>query len=877
MRRFRAFWLRAASSVGRKSAESDMAAEIESNFELHIAENIQRGMDPAAARREAVLRFGNPESVKESYRDRRSLPALQMLSQDLTYAFRTFQKSPGFTLAAVVTLALGIGANTAIFSVVDAALIRPLPYPSADRLVNVWATASRRGIDHSQTSAGDYFDWHDHASSFEALASHASWPMNLTGVADPLHLSGRLVSANFFDALGVAPERGRTFLRGEDKPGNDSVVISHRLWVQLGSAGDIIGKTLVLNGGTSVVVGVMPAGFHYPIRETDVWVPLPLDAKNRAFREGHWMTVFGRLRAGASIESATREMQVIASRIEREFPATNSGWSVRLVSLREELTGNVRPVIWAFQGAAGLLLLMGCVNLANLLLARAASRSRELAIRSSLGAGRGRIVRQLLTESLLLALGGGAGGLLLAYAAVKAIRASDFGFIPNATEVSLSAAVVLFAVACSLLVGVLFGLAPALQAARTDLQSVLKAGGRGTQSGVERRRNLLVSAEVALAFVLLAGGGLLVRSLWQMTSTDPGFRSANVLSMKLMLPRSQYSSNLKQAAVFDPLLAKVRSMPGVRAAGAVSDPPLNGNDMTFKVVPENFQWSANEPHPEAVLRAATPGYLATVDLRLAAGRDFADFDTAQSTQVAMINEATAKRYWPGVDPIGRRIRIVDEDRWMTIVGVTRNLRKRVLSEEEAPVLYVPYTQKSQPWLSWASLVLRTDGDPRAYLNAIRAEIRGLDRNLPLSDIETLDEVLSKATAFHRLRAVLIGSIAGVALVMALLGVYGVLSWAVAQRTQEIGIRLALGAPAGRLTRQFLGTGLVRVVAGILVGAAAALGVTRWIETMLFGVAPRDPVTFLAVAALLIASSVVAMWLPTRRALRIDPTIAIRMD
>jgi putative ABC transport system permease protein len=861
----------------RRQLEQDLHDELREHLVEKIDELTAQGYSSQEACEKARLRFGNPTRLAERTRDVWNFPTLAELWHDVRYAARVMRKSPGFTFVAVLSLALGVGANTIIFSALDHVLLRPLPYLSPEELVTVWSLNPTRGFEQSQVSPADFYDWQSQNKVFQALAAYTSWPVNLTNVAEPRRVESYLVTSRFFDVLGVSAERGRTFTPDEDQPGKEfTVVISHRLWNDLGAPENIIGRTITLNGSNGMVAGVMPASFGFPAREADVWMPLDLDAKNRANRDSKWLRVIGRLAPWIGSREAASNMEVIARQLAREYPATNAGWGVSLVGLRESMVWKTRTLMLTLQIAVAFLLLTTCANLANLLLARGSARSKEIALRAALGAGRMRILRQLAIESGLLAALGGAAGLALAYAGVATVRALGSGLIPRIEGAVIDGRVLLFTLAATCVTAMMFGLIPALHSSRVDLRRHVYSAGRGTARGVEGKRSFLVSAEIALASILLTGAFLLVESLANLNATDPGFRTGNILTMRIQLNRTKYPTNEKQITFFHRLSERVRNVPGIESAGFISDAPLGQNNMTFEFVIEGVP--ANPASPtQAAMRFVTPDYLSTMAIPLLAGRSFTPYDAVDAVPVAVINQTMAKRYWPGASPIGKRLRLKDQERWITVEGVVADIKHLGLQENEGPSVYVPHAQKTESWVLWMTLAAHTAGPPLDYVAPIRSQVLSMDKDQPLSQIAALDRTLAQSIAAPRLTTSIISGVSLLSLLMAIVGVYGVLAYTIAQRIPEIGIRMALGASHRQIFWLLLRHGLVRVGIGIGAGMIGAWALTGLLASLLFGVKPRDPVTFAAVALVLLAASLAAVSIPARRALGIDPATALRID
>jgi putative ABC transport system permease protein len=858
--------------------ERDLGAEIQAHLDEKADDLISEGMRPDEAQAHARRKLGNPTRLLETCREKWGFVLFDETRQDVRYAARTLRRSPVFTAVAVLSLALGIGANTIIFSTVDTVLLRSLPYPQSDRLFAVWSQSTSKGAAPLNVSAADFYDWRTQSHAFESLTAYASWPMNLTNIDEPRRLETELVTASFFSTLGVPAQLGRTFARDEDREQSPSVVvISHHLWRAIGESPQIIGRQLTINGASTTVIGVMPPGFAFPSKEADAWVPLAMNTKNRSNREGRWLTVIGRLRPNLTWHDANTEMEVISGRLAAAYPATNTGWGVSLVPLHRQLVGKIRPILLTLQAGGLLLILIACVNLANLLLARGASRSREIGVRAALGADRARILRQLLIESIVLAALGGGIGLALAWQGIALVRTFGDGLIPRADDLRLSGPIALFALGATVITALICGLTPALHGSRVDLRASIGSGNRGTTRHLERKRGLLVAIEIGLASVLLVGAGLLGESLVHLLSTAPGLRTDHVLTMRLTLPHSKYPTNSAQIAFFQQILERAHEVPGILAVGEISDTPLKGNNPTFEFVVNGLARRSSDAPIQAGLRFISTGYMQTAGIPLRKGRDFTLDDRSGSLPVAIVNEAMARRYWPGSDPIGRTMRLKEDQRWMAVIGVVPDISHMGLRADEGPVVYVPYAQKTQDWLAWTTLLMRTAGEPMDLAPAVRNAIRGLDKNQPVAEIGTLEETLTRSFAIPRFTTFVIGVISGLALLIAVVGVYGLLSYTVAQRIPELGIRLTLGASPRQVSWLLLRQAMARVLVGVTCGLLGAWWLARWMESLLFGVRPHDPATFSGVAAVLVLASLAAVLGPARRAMRIDPSTALRAE
>jgi putative ABC transport system permease protein len=807
---------------------------------------------------------------------------MRTLLQDARYALRTLAKSPGFTLVAVAALALGIGANTAIFSVVKAVLLSPLPYPGPESLV--WVREVNPGADilDEPASAPNYNDWRTQARSFEGLAAYADTALTLTGEGvEPERVPAALVSANFFEVLGAAPALGRGFTAEEETAGkNRVVVLSHGLWQRrFGARPEALGQTLTVGGNPYTVVGVAPPGFKTPVMEkpAQLWTPLVFNLAQSA-RRSDYLDVVGRLKPGATLGQARAELSGIAARLAQEYPATNAGWDVKVVPLHERVVGDVRPALWILMGVVGFLLLISCANVANLQLARAAARRQEIAVRTALGAGRGRIVRQFLTESVLLALGGGALGLLLAMWGVELLVALSPGNIPRLDEVGLDARVLAFTCGVSLATGVVFGLLPALSASKADLGESLKEGGsRGatTGRGTRRLRSSLVVAEVAIAVVLLAGAGLMIRSFIRVQGVDPGFRPDRILALDLSLPRAKYQGEAQIAAFYEQLTARAAALPGVERAALVDALPLEGGNVLSFVI-EGRPELPPEKVQDAKFNTATPDYFDLMGIGHVRGERMSERHREGAPDVGLINETMARKFWPNEDPVGKRINTGNpaSNPWITVIGVVRDTRSSGLEKEPYPQVYLPALQFRQRAMTF---VARTSADPAGVVPAVRRELAALDKELPLYNVRTMEQVLADSISRRRFQMILTAAFAGVGLLLAAVGIYGVISYSVAQRTHELGVRVALGARAGDILRLVVGQGLGLALAGVGVGLALALGLTRVLASMLYGVSATDPLTFAFVALALLGVALLACLVPARRATKVDPMIALRYE
>ena len=798
--------------------------------------------------------------------------------RDIKFGARVLAKSPAFAAVAVLVTALGVGANTAIFSVVNAVLLRPLPFPEADRLVFLEGVEPSKGITASNMSVPDFADWQAQNQAFERMAGFVSGGALLVAGDEPERVRGTSVTADFFPLFRTNALRGRTLTPDDAQQKHEpAAVLSYGLWQRrFGGDPAVIGSRVMLSNESTTVVGVMPPGFDYPAR-TDVWLPFAPDPAAER-RDNRYLEVVARLKPDVSLAEAQAQLDAINRRLALSYVETNAGWGVRLTNLQESLVGSLRASLLVLLGAVAFVLLIACANVANLLLARATSRRKEIGVRAALGASRGRLMRQLLTESVLLSLAGGAAGLLVGVWLTDLLVAISPPDTPRFDEIRPDARVFAFTLGVTLVTGLLFGLAPALQASRADLTEALKEGGRagGAGAGRNRVRSLLVVSEIALSFMLLAGAGLLVRSFVRLRDVSPGFDPEGVLVMRLSLFSKKYPSGAPRAEFFRQVVERVGALPGVESAGGVLSLPLGGD--TFNVG-RSFIREGRPATPEESANAgylvATPGYFRTLRIPLVAGRTFDERDTDKSPMVVVVNETMARKFWPGESPVGRRITIWRDEKFpREIVGVVGDTRSS-LETPAGPQMYVPYAQDA----TWGglSLVVRSNADPTSLAAAARAEIRALDKAVPLYNVRTMNEVLSISLARRRVPTLLVGAFALVALLLAVVGIYGVTSYYVTQRTHEIGVRLALGARGADVLRLVLGQSLRLTLGGLAVGLLGALALTRVLAGLLYDVKPTDPLTFAAGSVLLAAVATLACYLPARRATKIDPMIALRYE
>ena len=816
---------------------------------------------------------------------------MESVWRDIRYSVRSLLQARVFAAAAILTLALGIGANTAIFSIAHAVLLRPLPYKDPQQLVQVWENNRQRNMPRYGIAPANFLDWQQRNTVFQQMSAFASYlSMNLTGRGEPVRLQGARVSANFFPLLGISPALGRTFLEEEDQTGGNQVaILDHTLWQNhFGSDPAIIGQPVSLNDTSYTVIGVLPADFRAPFsapsasessEQVDVFVPLALEARERVHRGTHPLRVLARIKPGVTLEQARSEMEAIAAQIEKENPESNLGKGVTLVALHEQIVGDFRLALMVLLGAVVAVLLIACSNVANLLLARALGRRKEIVIRAALGAGRRRLVRQLLTESLLLAALGGLAGVSLAYGAVGLVRglAAAEITIPRAEEISLNTEVLAFALGLSLFTALVFGLAPALIACKVNLNDALKQSGRSSTKGAFefRLRGLLVVSQIALATMLLIGAGLMLRSLWQLQSVDPGFRPARILTMQIAPPASRYKDSRQMHSLYARLLERATVLPGVQSVGGAMYLPFSGTSNAWA-----FQIQGRPPLPpgQSMMsgwRPVTANYFPTMGIPLARGRDFTASDTADAPLAVIINESMAREFWPNEDPVGQQLRFNGE-RWRTIVGIVKDVHHSQLEFAPTPEMFFPYPQLDFSWLSM-TLVVRAEGDPLALTSSLRSIVRELDPSLPVYNVRTIETMLSASLARPRWNLLLLVIFAAIAVILASLGLYGVMNYAVSQRVPEIGIRTALGARPGDVVRLILKQGAALIVVGVSLGLGGAFALSRVMQSLLFGITATDRATFVSAAVLLVAVALTATYLPARRATRIDPVVALRAE
>jgi len=819
---------------------------------------------------------------------------MEIIWQDIRYGARLLLKSPGFTLIAVLTLALGIGANTAIFSVVNFVLLRPLPYANSDQLVMIWERNLKKGWSESPTSSANFVDFRTSARNLEVAAfTDTNGNFNLTGGDQPERVAGLRVSANLFPLLGVNPGRGRLFLPQEDQPGSGHVLIlSYGLWQRTFAANaNLINQTIQLNSQSYTVVGIMPPDFNFPpafsamvgsseesVTNADLWVPLTTD-DIPLVRDRRDLKMMGRLKPGVTAAQAQADLNAIASRLDREFPDVNGGIETHVIPLREQVTGDIRLALFVLMAAVALVLLIACANVANLLLAKATGRQKEIAIRTALGATRLRILRQLLTESVLLGLLGGLLGLLFAVIGAKTLIAFVTTNIPKLKDFTFDATVLLFTLLIALVTSLFFGLAPAIDASKPNLNEALKEGGRSSSGSASRQRlrDFLVIAEVALAVILVTASGLMFRSFLRLQGVNPGFNPKNLITLEVELPDAKYHAAQQQQNFQQQLLQRLPTIPGVQSAAAVDNVPFGVNAFNTSFMIEGRPVPAVTERPRAFYRVISPNYFRTMGIPFHRGNEFTDRDSVEMPGLAIINETAARKYWPGEDPIGRKIkrgRPESKNPWVTIVGIAGSASQLSLREESQPEIYVPYLQNTTPNFS---LVVRTTSDPKTITGAIRKEVWTADKDLPVSNMKLMDELISNSTAQPRFYVILLTVFAALALILAGCRSYGVMAYSVTLRTRDIGIRMALGAQPMDIFKHVIGHALMLASIGLVIGLILAGTSTLVMKSLLFGISTADPLTLIVTALILLAVALLASYLPARKATKVDPMVALRYE
>jgi putative ABC transport system permease protein len=876
-----------AEALARGASEKEATGRAAAQFPdwSAVAREIDRAEQPIVQQ----IAARTPESwqralAEDSLRTKRGGNMFADFLQDVRYAFRMLRASPGFTAVAILTLALGIGVNTAIFSAVNAVLLRPLPYREPDRLVRLYESNESHGWPQFSVSPPNFMDWQQQNKSFEGISSVRFSTFNYTGGSEPERLTGARVNAPFFDLLGVKPLLGRTFAPREDPVGFAQVtVLSYGLWQRLfGGDASVVGRSVTLDGRPYTVIGVAPRGFQYPGR-SELWVPSEFNARALAptARGAHYIGVLARLKSGVTLGQAQQEMSAIAARMAQQFPNSNAGWDARVKSLNETIVGDIRQTLLVLLGAVGFVLLIVCANVANLLLARATARAKEMAVRTSLGASPGRIVRQLLTESVVLGALGSVFGIVLARWGIHALQSLPPGTMPRSDTVTLDLSVLAFTVLLTLFAGIVSGLIPALHTTRIALADTLKEGGRSATGGRARHRvrSALLVIEVTLAIMLLAGAGLMIRSFERLHRVDPGLRSENLLTAIVSLPQSKYADSPQVAQFFTQLIERLQALPGVEAAGVATSNPVRGDGYTFAFATKELISFDPSQQPSASYYAVSPDYFRAAGILLLQGRTFTAADAAGAPRVAIISQSLARKFFKDRNPIGQPIFIgagapTKEPLWREIVGVVGDVKDDGLDSAGSAANYEPSAQNP---FSGMTIFLRTKGDPLQYAAALRSQVYAVDKDQPVASIATGEQWLADSVSEPHLRTILLGIFAGLALALAAIGLYGVMSYTVTQRTQEIGVRMAMGAQRRDIYQLVVGQGMILVVVGAVLGLGGALALNRLIKGFLFEVKATDPATYIAVSLLLVGVAAVACFIPARRASRVDPLIALRHE
>jgi putative ABC transport system permease protein len=887
-------WLKRLFS--RRRMYDELSAEIREHLEEKIEELVAKGMPRKEAETVARREFGNVTLMEERGREVWQWPRLESFVMDVRYGLRMLRKSPGFTAVAVLTLALGIGASTAVFSLVDAVLLKPLPFPHAEEIASPWKLIPsdlNLGFDRGQWGRVDFQFVSQQSKTFEDLGAFLSDSFDLTGSGDPVRLDGLRASAGFFPSLGVSPALGRTFTHQEDDVGRErEVILSDALWRgRFGADPNILGRTLELNATPYMVIGVMPRGFAFPRANEmppnftfapgiQLWVPLALNRGPFIPAEPQELAVIGRLKEGTTIAQAQAEMNILGKRFADQYHLKSRFFHYEVTSLARQISGDARRPLLLILGAVSVVLLIACSNVASLLLTRSLGRKRELTVRAALGARNGRLIRQLLTESVVLAGAGGFAGVILGQCGVYLAKAFGPSSIPRLSEASLDMRVLTFALGTTLFTGILFGLAPAISVTCENLVEPLKSGGQrsGSSPTGQRTRNSLLVSQIALALILVIAAGLLTRTFYQLLAVDPGFHPAHALTFDLSLPALKYPDQPHIVSFYNEALRRLQGLPGIQAAGLTEIVPMGGaTENTSLRIPDRLQTSALDV-PNANYTMVSPGYFSAVGTLILRGRSFLESDDAGSTPVTIISDAMAKKYWPEQDPLGKQVGPKSPIYPVaTIVGIAADVKHLSLREAPPPEMYVPYTQKVWPSLLTMSIVLRTTQDPASIATSAREAIHSIDPDLPIANVRTLDNIVDDSMTVPRFAVLFLGAFGGLALILATVGMYGVISYSVAQRTQEIGIRMALGAQQRDVLKMVLRYGIRLAGIGLTIGLAAAFGVTRLMKSFLYGVQPADPLTFASVVILLMLVALAACYVPARRAMKVDPMVALRYE
>ncbi|MGE3277947.1 MAG: ADOP family duplicated permease [Vicinamibacterales bacterium] len=882
MRTLRALWRRAGGVFAGRRAEQDLHDEMESHIQHHVDDNLRAGMSPAEARRQALLATGGMAAAAEAVRDRRGLPSLESLVRDVRYGARTLWRSPGFALAGIVILGLGVGINSAIFTVVNAVVLRPLPFKDADRIVRIWHTppqATFPGMTEFALSPANFLDWQAASTSFEAMTLYGSGQPALTGHGEATAVNSRRVQATFLPIFGLQPILGRTFTQGDEAEGASPVaVLAEPFWrSRFGADRGIVGRTIQLDGRPVEVVGVVPTASF--LASADLFTALQLDARTRAVRDNHNLLAVAKLKPGVSVPQAQAELSAIAARLELQYPAENNGWGALVLPLHEDLVGDARPALLTLLGAVGLVLLIACANLANLMLVRTHSRAKEIALRSALGGSRTRVVQQLLAEGLVLGTAGGVVGLLAAFYAVQAMLAALGPSLPRWQDVRVDGQAVAFTAAVAMLTGLVAAFVPAWRLSGRDANDVLKRhasrGSSGHHDGWMRQG--LVVSEVALALMLLVGAGLLIRSLGSLRAVDPGFDPKGVLTASLSLPSAKYGSLADKNQFFDRVRQRVGVLPGVESVAIVDSPPFTGGSTQF-VYPEEWPATQDSELPTVAARSVSPGYFRAARIPLIAGRDFTEADGAEASKVIVVSARTAERFWPGENPLGKHVTLKmlsPEPR--EVVGVVGEVKLDGLDARESDSETVIYSAHKQLDVPFGTLFVRTAGAPDRLTPSIVAAVHEIDPAQPVLDTRTMTDILEESLGQRPFAMQLLAGFAALALVLASVGIYSVLAYTVRQRMREIGIRLALGASRTSVLRMVMLEGLAPTLMGVIAGLVLAVVGSRLMASLLFGVGAHDPATFALVSILVVIVGLAATWIPAWRATQVDPIETLRAE
>jgi putative ABC transport system permease protein len=876
------FWRRLRALATRNRFDADLEEEMRLHVELRAQRLEEQGRPADAALREAHARFGHPTRHVERSRDAWGLRGVETAVQDVHYALRLLARNPGFSMVAILALALGIGATTAIFSVVDVVLLRPLPFGEPSRLVALWEDGSSFGFPKNTPAPGNYADW-TQLSSLSGASALDIRDYNLTGDGRPEKVGAAGATSNFFNVIGVSPAVGRAFTASEDARGAPArvAVIGHGLWVRrFGGDPNILGRGMLLNGQRYSIVGVMPPRFSYPFREIEIWVPFGLSSEELANRGSHYLWVVGRLGQGRTLTDLNAELRTLANRLAHDYPETNDHVGMYAVSLLDDYVGDLGTALVVLLAAVGVVLVITAANLANLLLARATGRTREMAVRAAIGAGRWRIVRQMIVENLVLALLGGLAGLIVAWASYGVLGTLVPENLRDVSVLHVDWRVMGFAMLVAMITGIVVGLVPARQVTRTDLVSALKQATAASRGGRHPLRSALVVTEIAGAMVLVVGAALMIESFAALQRVNLGFRSDQLLTLRTPLPSGTYDDFARRVSFAERVVDKVQAIPGVKSAAYTSALPLVWKGGTTGFYPEGTERRDPALAYDANDRVVMPGFMETMGMTLVSGRTFDVRDAATAPAVVIINEAMARQYWPSGHAIGRRLKMggpKDDSPWRTIVGIVRDVKSMGIDQPARPELYFPLQQSAGNWMWPRDLVVRADSDPAALADTIRQAIWSVDPSQPVSDVDTMNAVVDREIAQRRTQTRLLGAFATLALILACLGVYGVLSLVVSERTEEIGLRMALGAAPASVLRLVVGDGVRLALLGVAIGLAGAWWATRFLQGLLYGVHSHEPWLYAVLAAVLLVVSIVAVYLPARRASRVDPIIALRVQ